>query len=237
MLKIYTYLMSRKKVSIVLIVILSVGLILRLSHINFGLPLTYFIDEMDHTDPTVSYILNYKTAIQNHDFNFFKPSSYVYGTFPTYFLTISLILINTVASIFGHGFSQFNYVVVMRIVTALVSMLIPVVTGYVYYLLFKDKRGLVLSVFLTTLNWKLINHSIYVNQDTFLALSVMLSYLFLLLSFKYENKKETFLLICLSGAAFGLAFGTKITALIALPVFGLLFVSKRNFFSLQTLFP
>jgi len=216
------------KLFLVLLVILIVGLILRLSHINFGLPLTYFIDETDRSDPAVSYVLNYKTAIQNKDINFFKPTSYIKGTFNTYFIALSVIVFNELASLFGVVFNQFNYVVEMRIITALVSMLIPVITGFIHFLLFKDKKGLVLSVFLTTLNWKLINHSIYINQDIFLTFCVMLSYLFLLLYFNYENRKKSLLLIYLSGAAFGLAFGTKVTALIAFPVFGLLFISRKN---------
>lgn len=219
---------KNKILSFILMVIVIIGLVFRLSNINYGLPFSYYIDETDHTDPAVSYITNYKTVIKNHDFNFFRPSSYVYGTNPTYFLSISVIVINAVASLFGLGFSEFNYVVVMRIVTVIVSMSIPIVTGYLYYLLYKDKKGLVISVFLSTFNWKLINHSIYVNQDIFLALSVIFSYLFLFISLNNANRKKSLWFTCLSGSAFGLAFGTKITALISAWVFGVFFIIKKN---------
>jgi hypothetical protein len=232
--------MTRRHLLIILAVILLVGLLLRLFRIDFGLPLTFFPDETDLSDAAINYSIGAKAALENGNINFFKPNSFVYGTFPSYFLTINLIFFKVVVSLFKINTDYFSYFLEMRVVTAILSMLIPMLTGLIYFKLFKDKKGLVASLFLSALNWKLIYHSHYLNQDIYLTILLCLSFTFLLLYLKTDNIKGATLLVMLSGSSFGLATGTKITSLLSFPLIFLLFFSfkKRKevvFFALSAL--
>jgi len=70
-------------------------------------------------------------------------------------------------------------------------------------------------------------HAHYVNADTILALLISLS---LLTSFLYvEKEKSDTVLTVATGVLLGLAIGTKITALIALPLYAWIFYKKGQF--------
>lgn len=212
-----------------IIVIFLAGLFFRTYKINFGLPYNFVADETDIYDAVIKFSLNYKFMIPNGNLQDFAPNSYVYGMFPTYFLTFCTMVLNKLISIFKFSIDFNFYHIYIRIITAVFSFLTALFSYLIFKNIFNNKKGSILCLFLTALNWRLIVYSRYLNQDTYLLTLFIISLYFLILYLKNEERKKKRLLLLLSSIVFGLAVGTKITALISLPVIFTFFLLKKDF--------
>lgn len=230
MAKVKRYLLSAAVISIILL-----GLFLRLNKIDFGIPYSFLYDETDIYDNVIKYAFNYKFIIANDDLKEFSPPSYVYGMFPTYFLTICVIILNKLISIFKFTIDFNYYLVFMRIVTSLFSLLGVIFTALLAKRLNKNIKVFLITLALAALNWKLAAHSHYLNQDTYLMVLFVSSYYFLI-SFMDGNKENEnsiksvkyYIPLGVSSLLLGLATGTKITALIVVPIIFLVLFLKKD---------
>ena len=208
-------------------VILAFGISARLHKIDFGRPLSFLYDENDIYDQVVRYAFNYKFIIKQDGIKGFEPEDFVYGTFPTYFLTLATMVLNKYISLSKIEINFDFYFVYMRIVTSLFSLLIIIFTGLLYKKIFKDKIGIILSITFTALNWKLIAHSHYLNHDVYLTtLSLISTYFFV--SYIQEESKKKYIYLSLSALFLGLASNTKITALLIAPILGIILIIRRD---------
>lgn len=204
------------------------GIFLRLWNIGFGLPHSYYADEPELTGFAIHYSVELKNSILENDWFKLVPVSYVYGTFPVYVLTVFIIPYTKFLSLINVSFDTNTLYLYSRIIVSLFSFLLVPAVSYLYYKLFKDKLGSLITFILMALNWKFIVHAHYANSDIFLTLLICLSFLTMFLySKKFSNSDTLFTL--LSGILFGLSVGTKITALITLPLYLLLFIYKKDY--------
>jgi hypothetical protein len=203
------------------------GLFFRLYYIDFGLPHSFYADEPEIAEPAIKYTYELKDIIANNNYYKLIPVSYVYGTFPTYFFTTNVMLFSKSMNLLNIGFDKTTLFIFMRVINALVSMFIPIATAYLSHLLFKNKFSTLTTFALTALNWKLIVHAHYLNQDMFLTMLLLLSFISVI---KYLQSDKKTLFTVLTGLFFGLAVGTKITALVSLPLFLLLFIRKKDWY-------
>jgi len=200
--------------------------ILRLWHIEFGLPHSFYADEPEIAEPAIKYTYEIRDIIKNNNWYKLVPTSFVYGTFPTYLFTIKTIVFSKTLGILGITFQKMHLYILMRSITAFMSFLIIPIVYFLYQKVFKDKEAAVAAAVLTGFNWKLIVHAHYVNADIIITLLLLLSYLTLYLY--YEKKKPDVLYSLLTGILFGLAVGTKITVLLTLPLYVYVFIKKKN---------
>jgi hypothetical protein len=221
--------MDKKFLSFVFITIF-LGLIFRLYHIEFGLPHSFYADEPEIAELAIKYTYELKDIVINNNFYKLIPISYVYGTFPTYLFTVAVIIFSKSMNLVHIPFDKTTLFIFMRVLNAIISMGIPLITAYTAHLLFKKKTITGATLLLVALNWKLIVHAHYLNQDMFLVLLLMLSSVSLL---KYLQDDKKTLFTILSGIFFGLAVGTKITALISIPLYMLVFVKRKDFYGLM----
>lgn len=135
------------------------------------------------------------------------------------------MVFNKTASIFNFSISYNSYLIYLRIVTATISSSLILITFLIYKKVFNDKKGAVLSAIIVALNWKLIFHSHYLNQDIFVTVLLSFSTLLLIL---YLQKHKLWCLI-ISSAFFGLTVGTKITSLISIPIIIAVLIMKKDF--------
>jgi hypothetical protein len=106
-------------VPITIVFVSLFGIFLRLYKIGFGLPYSFLYDETDIYDNVIRYAFNYKFIIAENSLEGFSPTSYVYGMFPTYFLTFCVMTLNKLISIFKFAVDFNYYFVFMRIVSSL----------------------------------------------------------------------------------------------------------------------
>lgn len=215
---------------ITLILITTAGLFLRLYKIDFGRPQSFLYDENDIYDDAIRISQNYKFIIENEGWLGFKPSSFVYGTFPTYFLVFSTMIFNKIISILHTPIDMDFYFVYMRIITALFSFLTVIFSSLLYKKVFKDIKGTAITFILTAINWKLIAQSHYLNHDTFLAVFTTASLYFFISYINDPDKK--FINTMISAFFLGLTAGTKITGLIIAPIIGVILIYKKDWKSL-----
>jgi hypothetical protein len=216
--------MQRKTTIVALIMLMTLGgLFLRLWHIEFGLPHSFYADEPEIAEYAIKYTYEIKDVISNG--NYFKliPVSYVYGTFPSYLYTVFTMGYSKISNLFSEPASKYELYVAMRIFNAILSFMIVPVFTLIFYRMTKNKRGALLLYALLAFNWKLIVHAHYVNADILLTLLLALSFLTALY---YSEKQSDTLLTIVTGVFLGLAIGTKITALISLPLFIWMFYKK-----------
>lgn len=216
-------------ISIFLISTISIGIFLRLYKIDFGLPYNFIGDETDIHDAVIKFSLNYKFMLANGSLNDFAPDSYVYGMFPTYFLTLCTMVLNKFASIFSFHIDIDSYHIYMRIITSIFSLSIPLFAYLIYKELFKKSKGSLMILFLTFLNWKLVVHSRYLNQDIYLTSLFTTSLYFLIKYLNSKSKKVKTLSLILSSVFFGFAVGTKIIGLISLAIIIPVIFTKGKF--------
>lgn len=215
---------------LILILIITIGLFLRLYKIDFGRPQSFLYDENDIYDDAIRISQNYKFIIENEGWLGFKPSSFVYGTFPTYFLVFSTMIFNKIISILHAPIDMDFYFVYMRIITALFSFLTVIFSSLLYKKIFKDKNGTLITFILAAINWKLIAQSHYLNHDTFLTVFTTAS-LYFFISYINDPKKK-FVNAMISAFFLGLTAGTKITGLIIAPIIGIILIYKKDWKSL-----
>lgn len=202
---------------------------MRLYHIEFGLPHSFHADEPEFGELAIRYTYELKSIIAESAYYKFIPISYVYGTVPTYFYTVATMLFSKIANLLSIGFDKTTIYVFLRSLTAIVSMSIIFFSAYLYKVLFKVhagyKFGLICIVFLTALNWKLIVHAHYLNADIILTILLTASYVVALLYINGKNEKLSTIVL---GILLGLAMGTKVTALLTLPLYLWLFILRKR---------
>jgi hypothetical protein len=205
--------------------LLILGTFLRFYHIEFGLPQSFYADEPEFTEPAIMYTYEFHDIVTNHNWYKLIPISYVYGTFPTYSLTGAVMGFSKFANLVHLGFDKTTLFILQRIVVAAISLLLILVTVNVYKRNFNEKPlGILATVFLVALNWKLIVHAHYVNAD--MVLAVLLGFSFWTFYNYYRSGKQGYLI--LTGIFLGLAAGTKITALLTLPLYLAVVIKKRD---------
>jgi 4-amino-4-deoxy-L-arabinose transferase-like glycosyltransferase len=113
----------------------------------------------------------------------------------------------------------------MRALNAILSLLVLPTAALLYYKIFKNRLGALLTFILLAFNWKLIVHAHYVNADIFITILLTLAYL---TAYLYYKKPTDSLYTWLTGLLIGLAIGTKVTAGLTLPLFLYLFAVKKD---------
>ena len=220
---------NKKQLMLLLIIIGFTGMLFRLYHIEFGLPHSFHADEPEITEPAIKYTYEIFNIIRNNDWYKLIPVSFVYGTFPVYLFTIFTMSFSKTLNILNAPFDKTSIFIFLRVINSLISFLIIPMGALLYAKIFKDKLRIIITTLLLAFNWKLIALSHYVNNDTILTLLILIG---VYLLFKYWEKDKDTKFTVLSGIVFGLAVGTKITALISLPIFLLPFISKKDYKSL-----
>ncbi|MBD3365865.1 phospholipid carrier-dependent glycosyltransferase [candidate division WWE3 bacterium] len=213
------------------IIVLS-GTYLRLHAINFGLPHSFHADEPEIVELAVKYTYQIRNIMSKKEFYRLIPISFVYGMFPTYILTLATMSFSKGANLLNFAFEKQAIYVFLRSLTALTSLSIIPIALLIYKNLFNKKVSKLEAlglIFLTSLNWKLIVHSHYVNMDIFLTLLINGVFLTYILYFRDPKKS---LWVILSGILFGFAVGTKITAVLSLPWLIYIYAKQKDWRSL-----
>lgn len=218
-----------------LVVILAV--FFRFYHLDFGLPHSFHADEPEFTEFAIKYTYELRNVIAENNWYKLVPISYVYGTFPIYVLTAFTMVFSKFHGITGLAFEKTDLFIFMRWLVAAVSLVLLVVTPLIYKKIFPAKEnegsgvrqflnvGVLTTLFLVALNWKLIVHAHYVNADIILTVLFMLA---TLSAFKYFDRPADTKFTILAAVFFGLALGTKVTALLSAPLFVYLFLAKKD---------
>lgn len=220
--------MRNKKIVIIIITLITIaGIFFRLWHIEFGLPHSFYADEPEIAELAIKYTYEFRSIIAEGDYYKLTPVSYVYGTFPSYLFTFFVMGFSKISNILGTSAAKYDLYVAMRVFNALLSFLITPVVSFLFYKKTKDIKPTLALYFLLAFNWKLIVHAHYINADVLLTLLISLS---LLTSLLYvEKEKNDTALTVITGVLLGLAVGTKITALITLPLYVWIFYKKGQF--------
>jgi hypothetical protein len=217
----------KAKYLLLFILILGIGLFFRTWNLGFGLPHSFYADEPEIAELAIKYTYEFKDIVSNNNYYKLIPISFVYGAFPSYLLTIKVMGISKLLNFFHIPFDKTTLYIVMRFIMVMFSLLIAFSSAILYKKIYKNTFGFFLTLLFLSLNWKFIVHSHYVNADIILAALINLSFLFLYLATKknFDNKNTV-----LSAIFFGLAIGTKFTALISLPLFLflLIFLAKKD---------
>lgn len=208
------------------IVILATGLFFRVWNLGFGLPHSFYADEPEIAELAIKYTYEFKDIVSNNNYYKLIPISYVYGTFPAYLLTVKVMFFSKFLNVLHIPFDKTTLYIFMRFLMVAISLMLTVTSAIFYKKLFKDNAGFFITLGILALNWKFIVHSHYVNADIILSLLLNLSFLFFYLS---AQKNFDNLNTVLSGIFFGLAAGTKFTALISLPLFLFILLVKKDF--------
>ena len=82
---------------------------------------------------------------------------------------------------FNFSINYDSYLIYLRVITSIVSSSLILITFLIYKKIFGDKKGAVLSSVIMALNWKLIFHSHYLNQDIYVTVLLPFSVLLLIL--------------------------------------------------------
>ncbi len=215
----------KKKHYLLIFLILLCGLALRLYHIEFGLPHSFYADEPEFAELAIKYTYEIRNIIKNNDYYKLFPISFVYGTFTAYLFTFATMGFSKLNNLLGIGFDKTTLYVFMRSLNAVLSLLVVLSAAILSFKISKKRLVFYTVLILTALNWKLIVHAHYLNADITQTILLVISYLLLFYYYKQgpDNKFTV-----LTGIFFGLAFGTKITTLISLPLFYYIFWQKRD---------
>lgn len=202
------------------------GVFLRFYHIDFGLPHCFYADEPEIAEPAIKYTYEFKDIVANGNWYKLIPISFVYGTFPTYVFTFYTMAVSKSLNLGHIVFSKDTLYLFMRGLNAGVCFLVGGVGAWLAYRLFKNKYVSFGTFALVSLNWKLIVHAHYLNQDIFLTLLFLLAATCL---YEFSLRENDRVFSILAGIFFGLAVGTKITALLSLPMFIYVFLAKKSY--------
>ncbi len=215
----------RKSILLIILLISLLGIFFRLWHIEFGLPHSFYADEPEIAELAIKYTYEIRSIVEKKDYYKLIPISYVYGSFPSYFFTITVMLFSKGLNLFNISFDKTTLYVFMRVINSILSLSIMPVTSLIAWILTKNKKVAFISFILTTLNWKLIVHAHYINADIILTILLSLSFVSALLY--YENPQKS-RYTWFNGLLVGLAVGTKITALLTLPLYIYLYVKRKD---------
>lgn len=206
---------QRVLVFVLILLATALGLFFRLWHIEFGLPHSFYADEPEIAEPAIKYTYDIKKILKEGNYYELAPISYVYGTFPSYLMTFFTMGYSKISNLLGEPATKYDLYVAMRVFNAVLSFLIVPAISFILYKTTKNKKLSLFLYFLLALNWKLIVHAHYINADIILVLLLCLTFLTTL---KYLEKENDTKYTVLTGILFGLAVGTKITALISFPL-------------------
>jgi len=215
-------------ISIAVAILIGLGVFLHFYHIEFGLPHSFYADEPEFSEPAIKYTYEIRNSIKNNDYHKLVPISYVYGTFPVYFLTGSLMGFSKAVNVLNIYFDKTTLFIFLRVVTAVVSVAVAFGTWLLAKKLSFLPTPSLIAALLVLFNWKLIVHAHYVNADIFLTLLLLCSFYYFA---KYENTPDNRNLF-ISALFFGLAAGTKITTLISLPIYLYVIAKKKDLYGI-----
>lgn len=215
------------KKKVIILLILALGLFLRFYHLDFGLPQSFRADEPELVEPAIFYTYQIRDIVKNNNYYKLIPISYVYGTFPAYLFTLFIMGASKAHNLLNISFPKENMYLLIRAFHALLSLAIPVGGAWLYKHIFKSKTGAVFTLLFLTLNWKLIVHGHYANAD--LIITGLLTFSFIPLYAYYKKKGDDTILTTTTALLYGLAVGTKITALLTFPLYLYIFIVKKNY--------
>ncbi|OGC50071.1 hypothetical protein A2716_01210 [candidate division WWE3 bacterium RIFCSPHIGHO2_01_FULL_40_23] len=222
--KIKTELMKLEKEQWILALIVLIGLLLRLWGIDFGLPNITYADEDKLGNFAIENSYRIKNITRTGSFSALSPDDFIYGTFSIYLNFFFILIYKIFTKLVGRDIDIYGSYVTLRLSNALLTYLLSMLIPLLYLKIFKDKLGFMFTVLFVALNWKLVVHSHYLNADIMLTVLLFAS-LFFLYRFLHDSKFNLRFLV-LSGIFFGFSVGTKITALISLPLFLLILYKK-----------
>ena len=203
----------------------SGGIILRLYHIDFGLPHSWHADEPELGEFAIKYTYEFRDIILNNNYYKLIPVSYVYGTFPVYFLTFLTMAFSKFMNLFNFSFDKTTLYIFMRSLNAILSLIIVIIGGLLYRKMFKDIYGVLVTLFLLLFNWKFIVHAHYLNADIVVTELLALAFLTAIYYFNHPEKHRNTILL---GIFMGLAIGTKITAGLSIPLFVYIYAVRKD---------
>lgn len=218
--------MTTSKKALILFIAISaaIGLFLRVYMLDFGLPFVTFADEDKLGNPAIRYTLNIKDLITHFNVSKIEPDTYVYGTFPVYLNVVPAVIYKAVSVALHKTVDFYGYYLSMRVANLLFSIAIPIFGFLLYKKFIQNSFGSYLFLVLLLFNWKLIVHSHYLNADIILTSLILASFYYL---YEFHIKGSNKFLI-LSSILFGLAVGTKITALLSAPLILLFLLSTKK---------
>lgn len=213
------------KYTLIIITFSIIGIFLRLYNISFGLPHSFYADEPEVVELAVKYTFELKSIIKANDYYKLIPISFVYGTFPAYANTLATMIFSKFSNMVGINFDKTDIYIFLRSLNGMLTMIIPAVIALMHKDLFKSKVGALITFAFLSLNWKFIVHAHYVNPDATLAILLAVAFY---IAYLYSNNPNKSALTVLLGVFYGLAVGSKITALISLPTFLYLFYKNKD---------
>ncbi|KKU57244.1 MAG: hypothetical protein UX79_C0017G0008 [candidate division WWE3 bacterium GW2011_GWB1_47_11] len=217
--------MGTKKLVTIIAVITLAGALLRLYHIDFGLPHSLQADEPELGEFAIKYTYEIKSIIAGRNWYKLIPLNFVYGTFPIYVYTAAMMAFSKALGLLGVAFDRVHIYTYLRVLTALASLTAIPAAAFLYNKLFKDWFGTLVTAMLVALNWQFIVLGHYLNADIIVATLLSLAYITAYLYYARENDTKYTIL---TGILLGFAMGTKVTAAISLPLFLYIYASKKD---------
>lgn len=208
------------------------GLVLRVWHLDFGLPHSFYADEPEIGEWAIRYAYEIKRYLGTPQIVKLAPENYVYGTFPVYLYFALVSLFSKILNLLHINFSKTDLYIYMRLINALISLGIVLCFYWLVIILYPNANKFVrlFSLFLVSLNWKLIVHAHYLNHDILLTFLLLLSNIYFykyLKSCKAKTPESDTINVTIFSIFYGLAVSTKITAIITLPIYFLfMFINK-----------
>ena len=175
--RIFNHIRKNSLALLALMLIFSGGIILRLYHIDFGLPHSWHADEPELGEFAIKYTYEFKDIVLNKNYYKLIPVSYVYGTFPVYFLTFGTMVFSKFMNLLSFSFDKTTLYVFMRSLNAVLSLIIAVTGGLIFSKMFKNSFGTLIAIFLLLFNWKFIVHAHYLNVDMVVTELLALTFL------------------------------------------------------------
>ncbi len=223
--RILNHIRKSSLVFLILGLMFSGGIILRLYHIDFGLPHSWHADEPELGEFSIKYTYEFKDIILYNNYYKLVPVSYVYGTFPVYFLTLCTMTFSKLMNLLNFSFDKTTLYIFMRSLNAILSLIVVITGGLIYRKTFKDISGVLVTLFLLLFNWKFIVHAHYLNADIVVTELLVLAFLTTIYYYSNPEKHRNTVLL---GVFMGLAIGTKITAGLSLPLFVYIYAVKKD---------
>lgn len=215
--------LSNKK--IIFISILILGIFFGFYHLEFGLPKSFRADETEIVEPAIFYTYQAKDIIKNNNFYKLIPTSYVYGSFPTYLFTGYMMGVSKMHNLLDWEFSKFDMYLSVRIIFTLMFLGVSLILSSLYKKMYPNTLGYLWLLFFLLTNWKLIVHAHYANPDLLITFLFTFAVFFF---YKYYKEENTSISLWISSVLLAMAVSTKITVLISLPLFLIVFISKKR---------